>query len=70
VQLGPTSGCAPTSTRHYPGKALPRVRREAATLGGVPVWLYTPPQIATPGTLLFFHGGSHIFGSAAAAPLA
>jgi epsilon-lactone hydrolase len=54
--------------RRYPSTALPRVRVEHSELGGVPVVTFSPPEIATQGAenegvVLFFHGGSYIFGS-------
>lgn len=35
-------------------------------IDGVPVMMFTPPEIRRRGVLLFFHGGSYIFGSARA----
>jgi epsilon-lactone hydrolase len=54
---------ADLDARRYPSTALPRVRVERSELGGVPVATFTPAELATPGALLFFHGGSYIFGS-------
>jgi len=48
--------------RKYPAKALRHVTRRRAPLGGVPAVWFTPPS-PRPGVILFFHGGSYIFGS-------
>ncbi len=48
--------------RHYPSKAAARVTRETAAVGGVQAVWFRPRQ-ARRGAILFFHGGSYIFGS-------
>ncbi len=50
--------------RRYPSRARKQVSIETATLGGVPVVTFAPAQRSSTGTLLYFHGGSYIFGSA------
>jgi monoterpene epsilon-lactone hydrolase len=50
--------------RRYPSKAVPRVRIESQVLGGVPVVTVTPPNVRRGAVLLYFHGGSYMFGSA------
>jgi acetyl esterase/lipase len=48
--------------RRYPSQSLKRVERRRGLLDGVPaVWF--SPRDAKPGVVLFFHGGSYIFGS-------
>ena len=48
--------------RRYPGQSQKRVERMRELLGGVPaVWF--SPRDPKPGVVLFFHGGSYIFGS-------
>jgi acetyl esterase/lipase len=48
--------------RHYPANASKRVTRRREQLGGRAAVRFTPPD-AKPGVVLFFHGGSYIFGS-------
>ncbi len=51
--------------RPYPKSFAKKVRLETTKLGGVPATRFVPPQ-ARPGVLvLFFHGGSYIYGSTA-----
>jgi monoterpene epsilon-lactone hydrolase len=50
--------------RRYPNKALRKVALEQSTLGGVPVVIVTPPDVQGGAKLLYFHGGSYMFGSA------
>jgi epsilon-lactone hydrolase len=52
------------NSRRYPSKALRRVRRSDETLAGLPAVRFVPPEVGR-GLLLFFHGGSYIFGSIA-----
>lgn len=51
-----------TASRPYPGPHLSKVTVREEQVGGVPVRRFTPPQ---PGPLqvVFFHGGSYIYGS-------
>ena len=51
------------ANRPYPRKWVKRVARRDATLGGVPVCVYSPPERRGDGVLLYFHGGSFIYGS-------
>lgn len=53
------------NTRPYPLGMARKVRMEDASLGGVPVVVFEPRDGASPGagTVLFFHGGSYIYGS-------
>ncbi|HET9929244.1 MAG TPA: alpha/beta hydrolase [Polyangiaceae bacterium] len=50
--------------RRYPSRALPKVAAQDSALGGVPVVIFTPKHAEPARTLLYFHGGSYIFGSA------
>ncbi len=52
------------NSRRYPSRALPKVRMTQRQLGGVPVVEFTPPEVRRKGVIVFFHGGSYIFGSA------
>jgi acetyl esterase/lipase len=49
--------------RPYPSRAVPLVSRQRSELGGVPVVHFIPPDAYPRRVLLFFHGGSYIFGS-------
>jgi acetyl esterase/lipase len=49
--------------RRYPSKAVPKVKLGEATLGGVPCVTVTPPSVSAGVVLLYFHGGSYMFGS-------
>jgi acetyl esterase/lipase len=48
--------------RRYPAKASRRVARRRVKLSGLQAVWFTPPN-ANAGAVLFFHGGSYIFGS-------
>jgi epsilon-lactone hydrolase len=50
--------------RPVPSHAQRKVSISEDRIGGVPVVVFTPPEIRRRGALLFFHGGSYIFGSA------
>lgn len=50
------------NSRHYPARDLKLVTVRRETLGGLPAVWFDPPE-AGPGVVLFFHGGSYIFGS-------
>jgi acetyl esterase/lipase len=50
--------------RRYPSKAVPRVKLGSTTLGGVPCVTVSPPRVSSGVVLLYFHGGSYMFGSA------
>jgi epsilon-lactone hydrolase len=50
--------------RRYPSKAVPEVKLDTPRLGGVPVVTFTPPSVRRGAVLLYFHGGSYMFGSA------
>ncbi len=52
------------NSRRYPSSAVPKVRMTQRQLGGVPVVEFTPPEVRRKGVIVFFHGGSYIFGSA------
>lgn len=49
--------------RPMPGGAVRRVERHPETLGGVPGVWFVPREIRRGGVLLYFHGGSYLFGS-------
>ncbi|MBK6516541.1 MAG: alpha/beta hydrolase [Polyangiaceae bacterium] len=50
--------------RPYPRDFAKRVRLEPTTLGGVPVTRFVPEGAQRGKLLVFFHGGSYIYGSA------
>jgi monoterpene epsilon-lactone hydrolase len=49
--------------RRYPSKTVPKLKLDTSTLGGVPVVTFTPPNVQRGAVLLYFHGGSYMFGS-------
>jgi monoterpene epsilon-lactone hydrolase len=49
--------------RPYPKNAVKKVSVRDATLGGVPARSFAPPEARHAGVVLFFHGGSYIYGS-------
>jgi acetyl esterase/lipase len=54
---------AEADARPYPKSFAKKVRLEPGELGGVPVTRFVPPD-ARPGVaVLFFHGGSYVYGS-------
>jgi monoterpene epsilon-lactone hydrolase len=52
------------SRRPYPRKYAKRALSRDDSLGGVPVHVYTPRERRGDGVVLYFHGGSFIYGSA------
>lgn len=54
---------ADLDARRYPSSAAAKIRPTASTVGGVPVFTFTPPD-ARGGLVVYFHGGSYAFGSA------
>ncbi len=50
--------------RPVPRHAQRQVAIREEPIGGVPVATFTPPEIRRAGVLVFFHGGSYVFGSA------
>ena len=52
------------AARPYPRKYVKKVRVEDGTLGGVSVVKFVPPEKKSDGAVLFFHGGSYVYGSA------
>lgn len=54
---------AELDARPYPRKVLSHVDVRDGELGGVPARWFVPPSASGP-TVLFFHGGSYIYGSA------
>ncbi|XXX77037.1 alpha/beta hydrolase [Sorangium sp. So ce134] len=54
---------ADLDARFSPDKAVRRVKRTADVLGGVPAVWFEPPGAADRGVVLYFHGGSYLFGS-------
>lgn len=50
--------------RAYPRKNRARVACETTTIAGVETVVFTPPRIERARTLLYFHGGSYVYGSA------
>jgi monoterpene epsilon-lactone hydrolase len=55
---------ADLDARPYPGPHLRRVRARDGLLGGVAARWFTPPDAASDTALLYFHGGSYLYGSA------
>lgn len=55
---------AATDARPYPQNMVRKVARRDETLGGVPVRWFEPKEVRAPGVVLFFHGGSYVYGSA------
>lgn len=53
-------------SRPVPRRAQRRVSIAEEKLGGVPVVSFTPRDVRERGVVLYFHGGSYIFGSARA----
>jgi acetyl esterase/lipase len=51
------------ATRPYPRTYVKKVVVEDGSLGGVPVVSFVPPQKKRGGAVLFFHGGSYVYGS-------
>jgi acetyl esterase/lipase len=47
----------------YPGLAVSKVKVETRECGAVPVVTFTPPGAAAGALVVFFHGGSYVFGS-------
>ncbi|WP_437967662.1 alpha/beta hydrolase [Sorangium sp. So ce260] len=54
---------ADLDARFYPDKTVRRVRRTGDVLGGVPAVWFEPPGALDRGVVLYFHGGSYLFGS-------
>lgn len=50
--------------RPYPKQMVRRVDLRDDELGGVPAVVFAPRAARRPGAVLFFHGGSYIYGSA------
>lgn len=55
---------AAIEARPYPSAVAWRARRRDASLGGVPTRWFSPKGSAEKSAILFFHGGSFIYGSA------
>jgi monoterpene epsilon-lactone hydrolase len=54
---------ADMQTRPYPRDFAKRAKQRDETLGGVPACVWEPTEKRTDGVLLYFHGGSFIYGS-------
>ncbi|HSO35429.1 MAG TPA: alpha/beta hydrolase fold domain-containing protein, partial [Labilithrix sp.] len=50
--------------RPYPKNAVKKVSVRDEVIAGVPARSFVPPEARHAGVVLFFHGGSYIFGSA------
>lgn len=55
---------AETNDRPYPKKLVRRVDLRDDVLGGVPARVFVPRSERRAGAVLFFHGGSYVYGSA------
>jgi len=55
---------ADTDKRPYPKNAVKKVTLRDETLSGIPARTFVPKDARDRGVVLFFHGGSYIYGSA------
>ncbi len=55
---------ADMDTRPFPRDFAKKVRLEPCELGGVPATRFVPPDARAGKAILFFHGGSYVYGSA------
>lgn len=53
-----------TDSRPYPKNAVKKVALHDEVLAGIPARTFTPKDARESGVVLFFHGGSYIYGSA------
>jgi epsilon-lactone hydrolase len=54
---------ADLDARPYPQRYVRKVTRSDGALGGVAVRRFLPPEAAASAAVLFFHGGSYVYGS-------